>query len=191
MDSKQIIMQKIADTAAERADGIISDAQKECDTQRERTQAEIAARRQKAFAAAQYDCEKIRGRVLVASSLENKKNGLKVKRDALEKAFSAAVNNIFADDKQYKQFMAQLLKKYAQKGDEVQICAADKDRLDARWLKEAAGELNLTLAAGYHGDTGGFVIRSAECDKRVTLTSLLDETREKCEIEAARLLFGK
>lgn len=85
-------------------------------------------------------------------------------------------------------FIGKILKAYAEKGETVLVCKADKNLVTQKFLDGL--NLGLTLGKTNIDAAGGVVLQNASYDKDLTLEKLVAYSRERTEARVAKALFG-
>jgi len=200
MNGAEKIKERIIDDARKRAEKIIEDAKLEA-------QAIIKDAEKQAFQRvaimtenAKEEAVLYKQRFRAACEMDDKKNVLKMRQDAIDEAFSAALTEIagLPDDK-YSLFMEDVLLKAAkdEEGDIV-MNKKDKQRLGKQFVDRVNAKFRtmgkkamLKLAEEDLSSCGGFVIRYGEMEINCTLEVLLNMARPNLEAEVAAILFGE
>ena len=92
-------------------------------------------------------------------------------------------------NKEKEAFLTRLLKTYAEKGETVSVCKADKDVVTQKFLDGL--NMNLVLGKTYIDADGGVVLAGKGYEKDLTIKSVLAYIREKTEGQVANALFGE
>ncbi|MFA6867326.1 MAG: V-type ATP synthase subunit E family protein [Clostridia bacterium] len=134
--------------------------------------------------------ETVRRRITVAN-LEVKKIILKSKQDLIDKAFQQAIEEVKADSKVYKDYIASLLT-FAQDGDEVIIAESDKKLITKAFIGEIAKSIDkkISVAKEYGNFCGGIVLSAKGTDKNLSLEVELSSVRDEFEPKIAKIMFG-
>ncbi len=146
---------------------------------------------------AQKTGEERKMRLLAAARMEIAKDFLGEKRKILDEVFEQArIQFTNLPDGEYRNVMAQLMKKAVQRGDEEVIVDNNESRIDQELIKQVSSE----LGSGYKGDLrlsdergnigAGFILRRDKIKNNVSLEVLLDQAREELEIELGKELFS-
>jgi len=192
-------------------DKIISDAQKiaEAETTAAQNKADDIIKKAKAKASeiakkakldALKEAEERKRRVKSVYDLEYKKDVLAMKRDVLNDAFTAVIDDIVKlDDETYLALMTRLLVECSPSGDgSVCVAKGDKKRLsDAfimranKTLKETVGVGEITLLKETCDKKGGFVYVNGGLEIDCSVEAVVALAREAIETDAAEKLFSE
>jgi len=100
------------------------------------------------------------------------------------------------EDDEYRDFMADLMARAVETGDEKIIIGHDETRIDDRVIKAVNRQLgpgfkgNLQLASDRADIRGGFILRRGKIQTNVSIDVLVGQTREDMEPEVVAMLFG-
>ena len=194
MDGKEAIIAEIIQKAEDAAAALLRDANAERDAELEQARAEQSRKRDAAVAAANRAASETveRGKSLCA--LETRKVMLAAKQQLIDRAYEQAERKILnMTDHVYREFMGELIVKYAEDGDRVVVAERDVRRMHADFIAEIAKKSgkHVTLSEQTHSGSGGVILAGKRVDKNLTLSALLHELRQKTQGEAAkRLLKG-
>ena len=192
IDGKKAIIDKILAAANKNADAVLSAAEKDA----------AAARKKAQTAAKEYSdgetakagravADIVKNRIALAE-LDIKKQELAARQDTITECFDTAANRIFSDDGAYLRLITDMLKKYAESGDEIIIGQGDQSRITKDFVKKTADALKIALtlcnAAGEF--RGGIKLKSKVCDKNLTFESLFKMLRQDIEPKVSDILFG-
>ena len=128
------------------------------------------------------------------ADLDVKKIVLKAKKDAIDKAFVLAkeelVNLPSAD---YLKLVSSMIETFVEDGDVVTISAKDKDIITDNLVKDIASKkgVKLTLSKEYGDFTGGVILSNNGIDKNLTFDVELKVLREELETTIASMIFDK
>ncbi len=128
------------------------------------------------------------------AELDVKKIVLKAKKDAIDKAFDLAkedlVNLSSAD---YLKLVSSMIETYVEDGDIVTISSKDKDIITDKLVKDIASKkgVKLTLSKEYGDFTGGVILSNNGIDKNLTFDVELKVLREELETTIASMIFDK
>lgn len=93
------------------------------------------------------------------------------------------------NDKQKTAFLTKLINTYAESGETVYACKADKSVVTQKFLD--GFNKKLTLGKKYLDCDGGVVLEGEGYDKDLTLSRIIEFVREKTEAKVADVLFGE
>lgn len=193
MDGKDAIIQSIIASAEKKAEAIVSDAMAEKDAAIEKTRNELERKEREALAAAREEAKLSVGRRVTLAELDKKKMLLKAKQSVIDKVYDAAITKTLnMTDNVYRDFLGELIRRYADDGDEIIVAERDVRRLSYDWATELGRSIGkeLSLSTKRHGGRGGIILSGYKCDKNLTLDTLLSEIRPSTEGEIAERLFG-
>lgn len=192
MNGQEAIIAEIIGSAEKAAAGLIAEATAERDAAIESVRNAEARKKNDAIAAAEQSADAVLARRKTLCNLEARKTELAAKQQMLDAAFAEVMRKTLnMTDHIYRTFMGALIKQYADDGDRVIVAKRDEKRLHAEWLKgvsDACGK-RLTLADETHDGNGGVILAGKQCDKNVTLETLINELRERLTAETAKRLF--
>lgn len=125
-----------------------------------------------------------------AAQLNARKYALQQKQKIIASCYEKALQRMAESpaDKR-REFIAKIIGQYAERGERVYICAADKDVVTQKFLDGFA--LDLALGKKYLSAKGGVVLEGEGYDKDLTLEKLVDYVRGGTEAQVARVLFGE
>ncbi len=192
MEGKEAIIAEIIGKAERAAAGLISDAEAERDLALEKVRAEESRKREEALNAARVSADEIIARGKTLSSLEARKTELAAKQKVLDMAFEEAAKKILnMTDHIYREFIGELIEKYAEDGDSVIVAERDAKRLHAEWLASLGNKCgkSLSLSSRTHGGKGGVILSGKTSDKNFTLETMFASLRDTALTSAAKRLF--
>jgi len=196
MDAEQVVDKILSEARAE-AEAIRSEAQGQADEDRSRLQEELDAFEAETKRLADQAAEDRRARMLAAARMENRKAELTAKVELLNEVFEKAAERLAAlEDDEYRDFMADLMARAVETGDEKIIIGHDETRIDDRVIKAVNRQLgpgfkgNLQLASDRADIRGGFILRRGKIQTNVSIDVLVGQTREDMEPEVVAMLFG-
>ena len=176
--AEQILTQANVDSEA-----VLDNAKKECD----KNTNNVNAKKQ-----AVVD-ETISRRQTVAE-LDVKKIVLKAKKDAIDKAFILAKENLVnLPSADYLKLVSSMIETYVEDGDTVTISAKDKDIITDKLVEDIASKkgVKLTLNKEYGDFIGGVILSNNGIDKNLTFDVELKVLREELETTIANMIFDK
>jgi len=184
---------------------ILSDAQaeaekikKEADEKETSEQAELAEQldeyEKQTEVLAQKSGEERKMRLLAAARMEIAKDFLGEKRKILDEVFEQAkIQFTNLPDEEYRNVMAQLMKKAAESGDEEVIIDKKEKRINDELINQVNQQLgnkgNLKLSEEKGNLGAGFILKRGKIKNNVSLQVLLEQARKELEIELAKELF--
>lgn len=185
---------------------ILSDAQadaekikKEADEKETSEQAELAEQldeyEKQTEVLAQKSGEERKMRLLAAARMEIAKDFLGEKRKILDEVFEQAkIQFTNLPDEEYRNVMAQLMKKAAESGDEEVIIDKKEKRINDELINQVNQQLgnkgNLKLSEEKGNLGAGFILKRGKIKNNVSLQVLLEQARKELEIELAKELFS-
>ncbi len=190
MNGKENIISKIlsdADTACAEA---IKSAENQAQSISEKALSDIDADKQALNARIDVlSEERVRNR-LATAELDARKYKLNAKQKLISACYDNAYGKLKAmSNKEKEAFLTRLLKTYAEKGETVSVCKADKDVVTQKFLDGL--NMNLVLGKTYIDADGGVVLAGKGYEKDLTIKSVLAYIREKTEGQVANALFGE
>lgn len=185
---------------------ILSDAQadaekikKEADEKETSEQAELAEQldeyEKQTEVLAQKSGEERKMRLLAAARMEIAKDFLGEKRKILDEVFEQAkIQFTNLPDEEYRNVMAQLMKKATESGDEEVIIDKKEKRINDELINQVNQQLgnkgNLKLSEEKGNLGAGFILKRGKIKNNVSLQVLLEQARKELEIELAKELFS-
>lgn len=185
---------------------ILSDAQadaekikKEADEKETSEQAELAEQldeyEKQTEVLAQKSGEERKMRLLAAARMEIAKDFLGEKRKILDEVFEQAkIQFTNLPDEEYRNVMAQLMKKATESGDEEVIIDKKEKRINDKLINQVNQQLgnkgNLKLSKEKGNLGAGFILKRGKIKNNVSLQVLLEQARKELEIELAKELFS-
>lgn len=190
MNGKENIINKILADADAKCQEIVSSAEKQaaeldCEV-KAFVASEESALESKVSALSQ---ERLANR-LATAELDARKYVLQQKQKLISACYDKAYQKIVKmNDKDKTAFLTKLIKAYAEKGETVYACKADKDIVTQKFLD--GFNKKLTLGKSYIDADGGVVLEGEGYDKDLTLKRVIAYVREKTEAQVAAALFGE
>ncbi|HHT46131.1 MAG TPA: hypothetical protein GX004_02410 [Firmicutes bacterium] len=181
--------EKISAEAANKADDILSGAEKEAEKRRE----QILGRAQK-------EAEEQKRRILGIAQLDARKKMLAAKQELIDEAFKQALDALLnLDEQTYLAVLQEMLLASIKTGDEVIILSPrDKDRIPELFWKELNSKLaatgiksKLSISEEVAEISGGFILQSGGIEMNNSFNSLLEMHRDELEMEVAAILFNE
>lgn len=192
MEGKEAIIASIISAAELSAQNIISDAESQKSALLLKTREECERKRAQLLEKAEEDGRELLKRNEALCSLERRKSMLAAKQRVIGKVYSEVLNKVMnMTDNVYRDFIAGVISKNAENGDEVVVAKRDIRRLHYDWLLslESKLKLTLTLSPDCHGGQGGIILRGKNWDKNLTLESMIAELRPRTESWVAAKIF--
>lgn len=193
MDGKDAIINDIITNAERKAAAAVADATAQKDELLEKCRNELARKEREELERAQRQAELSIERRQTLAVLDGRKAELAAKQAVIDKVYDAAITKTLnMTDNVYREFIAGLIEKYADDGDEVMIAERDSKRLNYDWVSALGAKLgkDLTLSSKYHHARGGVVLVGYKCDKNLTLDTIVAQIRLNTESEIASRLFS-
>lgn len=190
MNGKENIINKILADADMKCQEILSSAQEQAQQILDGARATVEAEKaQMAQKLAKISAERTRNS-LATAKLEARKYKLQKMQQLISSCYQKALAQLAnLSGEQRKAFVAKLLEKYAEQGETVRICSADKDVVTQSFL-DGFGK-NLVLGTQFVQAQGGIVLEGKNYDKDLTLEKLVAYCREETESKVAAALFGE
>jgi len=193
MEAEQVVEKILSDAQAD-AEKI----KKEADEKETSEQAELAEQldeyEKQTEVLAQKSGEERKMRLLAAARMEIAKDFLGEKRKILDEVFEQAkIQFTNLPDEEYRNVMAQLMKKAAESGDEEVIIDKKEKRINDELINQVNQQLgnkgNLKLSEEKGNLGAGFILKRGKIKNNVSLQVLLEQARKELEIELAKELF--
>ncbi|MCI8413139.1 MAG: hypothetical protein HFE47_03475 [Clostridia bacterium] len=194
MEGKEAIIADIIEKAEIAAAALTADAREEYNETVERVRADESRRQSEAVAAARESAQALLARRQTLCALETRKAELAAKQKVIDAAYEEAAHKILnMTDHIYREFVGNMVEKYADDGDEIVVAERDCKRLHDEWLTAIARKTgkNLAFSNRTHSGRGGVILVGKSCDKNLTLETLLGSLREDSLAGVATRLFGK
>lgn len=190
MNGNQNIINKILSDAEARCAEIKASAQAAADAAVKKAIAQTEQESKNADARIEKMREESLRNAMSAAQLNARKYALQQKQKIISSCYEKALQRMAESpaDKR-REFIAKIIRQYAEKGERVYICAADKDVVTQKFLDGFA--LDLTLGKKYLSAKGGVVLEGEGYDKDLTLEKLVDYVRGGTEAQVAHVLFGE
>jgi vacuolar-type H+-ATPase subunit E/Vma4 len=194
MNASKVIEKILSDAQAE-AEKIKKEAdEKETSEQAELTE-QLEEYEKQTEILAQKSGEERKMRLLAAARMEIAKDFLGEKRKILDEVFEQArIQFTNLPDKEYRNVMAQLMKKAVQRGDEEVIIDKKEKRINDKLINQVNQQLgnkgNLKLSKEKGNLGAGFILKRGKIKNNVSLQVLLEQARKELEIELAKELFS-
>ena len=193
MEAEQVVEKILSDAQAD-AEKI----KKEADEKETSEQAELAEQldeyEKQTEVLAQKSGEERKMRLLAAARMEIAKDFLGEKRKILDEVFEQAkIQFTNLPDEEYRNVMAQLMKKATESGDEEVIIDKKEKRINDKLINQVNQQLgnkgNLKLSEEKGNLGAGFILKRGKIKNNVSLQVLLEQARKELEIELAKELF--
>lgn len=196
MKAEQIV-EKILSEARQEAQRILSEAQEKVRQRRQAFEEEMKAFHQATQEQARQAAEDKRLRMLAAARMDLRKKILAAKTELLGEVFEKARQRIHSmASEAYLELMGRLLLQAVVTGDEEVLVGKNETRINSDFIKQ----INKKLGPGYKGNLrpaaekadieGGFILRRGKVQVNCSTGVLLDQIRQKTEIELAAKLFA-
>ncbi|MEJ5260373.1 MAG: V-type ATP synthase subunit E [Anaerohalosphaeraceae bacterium] len=191
------VTEKILSEARQEAERILDEARRQVQARQEAFERESAAFEQETEQLARRSAEDKQARMLAAARMELRKKILAAKRELLDEVFEKAYQRLNRqEDGAYLELMGRLLMQAVVTGDEEVVVGRNETRINQDFLKQ----INKRLGPGYKGNLrlsseradldGGFLLRRGKVQVNCSLKVLLEQIRERIEMELAEKLFG-
>lgn len=194
MAGTEAIINKILADAKEKADKILSQAEMDSALVLEKAQEECETARKELSIIKQSIVDEAIERRKTVAELDVKKIVLKAKKDAIDKAFLLAKEELVSlpADK-YVGLVSSMIASYCEDGDIVTISSKDKDVITSEIIADIANKKNikLSLASNYGDFSGGVILSNNGIDKNLTFDVELKVLREELETTIANMIFNK
>lgn len=188
-----IIIDNIINTAHNSAAALVKTADAEKGELIETASAELALKQKTELEKAEREAQLILERRVCVANLESNKTLLKARQQVLKNAYEQVYNKVLnMTDNIYREFIANLIIKFAENNDRVMICEKDDKRITSEFIKKIADQLkiNLSLSSQFHNGKGGIILSSSKYDKNLTLETLIAQLRETTESKCVQKLFS-
>lgn len=136
---------------------------------------------------------------IAAAELELRKAFLAQKQELIQTVFDRALERLAnLEGKEYERFIAELLLKAVEEGDEeVLLSSGDGHKIGDKFLDEVNRKLNvkgkkgaLRLVREDRDLGGGFILRRGKKEINCSMASLFNTVREELEPAVAKILFS-
>lgn len=196
METEQVI-EKILSEGRVEAEKIKSQADERQANEKAELDEQLKEYKQKTEELAKKAAEDKKSHMLAGARMDIAKQHLAEKRKLLQEVFDKARQELAnMPDEQYQGLMKKLMTQAVETGDEEVIVDKNEKRIDHDFIKQ----LNRELGPGYHGNLrlsderqdigGGFILRRAKIRNNVSLAVLLDQAKNRLEIDLAKELFA-
>lgn len=196
MNAEQVI-EKILSEAQAKADVITSDARSKAAAAQSELDKKLADYRQETAILAEKACKEHKEQMLASARMRMQKESLAAKCELLEEAFAKAVEHIQSlSDNEYLGLIESLMVKAVETGNEEVLIGKDETRITDSFIKQVNRKLgtgfkgNLLLAKERADIPGGFILRRGKVQINVSTEVLVEQAREKLEMELAEELFS-
>lgn len=191
------VTEKILSEARQEAERIVGEARRQVQERQKAFEQESAAFEQETEQLVRRSAEDKQARMLAAARMELRKKILAAKRDLLDEVFEKTYQRLnHQQDSAYLDLMGRLLMQAVVTGDEEVVVGKNETRINQDFLKQ----INKRLGPGYKGNLrlsseraeldGGFLLRRGKVQVNCSLKVLLEQIRERIEMELAEKLFG-
>jgi V/A-type H+-transporting ATPase subunit E len=195
MKAEQVV-EKILSEARQEAQRLVSEAQAKVQERRKAFEEAQKAYEAETERLAEQAAEEKRSRMLAAARMDLRKKILAAKTDLLQEVFAKARHQINTlADGPYLDLMGRLLMQAVSTGDEEVVVGKNETRLNAEFLKQ----INKKLGPGYKGNLrpaadkadieGGFILRRGKVQVNCSTEVLVEQIRQKTEMELVSKLF--
>lgn len=190
MNGKENIISKILSDADATCTATLNAANKQAQLIAEQAQAAIDGDRQALSVRIEaLSAEFVRNR-LATAELDARKYKLNAKQGLISDCYNIAYDKLAKMSAREKEtFLRSLLKTYAEQGETVCVCKADKDVVTQKFLDGI--NKGLVLGKTTVDADGGVVLQGKGYEKDLTLKSVLAFVREQTEGKVADALFGE
>ena len=180
---------------------ILSDADAKCQTIVENAQSQAEQISAIAKALADAETQSVNKRLATVSAerehnvkanamLEARKYRLGKKQNLISRCYDKALQALATlSPKDKEKFFARLIQNYAENGETVLICKADKDVVTQKFL-DGFGK-KLVLGKTFAELDGGLILQGDGYDKDLSLEKVLAAVRNDTEADVANALFGE
>lgn len=192
MEGKEAIITTIISEAEKKAESIVADAMAEKDALLEQTRNALKKQNERALKEAEAEAERTVERKRTLAALDGKKLTLAAKQAVIDKVYEAAITKTLnMTDHVYREYIGELVKRYADDGDEIMISERDAKRLNYDWATSLGASIgkDLTLSSRQHKGKGGIILVGFKCDKNLTFETIVKQLRPSTEGEIASRLF--
>lgn len=190
VQTSDALVQRIISDAENRAKEIIVEAEAYAEKLNENAKAEAAELVKEIEENAFLSSEEIKRARETLSAIENKKTYLTAKQSAVEKVYSLALEKLSAMKKdEYLALIGGLVEKYAEEGDLVIL--SESAPLSVNDVLALAPVKKLSLKVEKTGKfDGGIVLSGKAFDKDLSFKAIIEEEKERSEVETSKKLFG-
>lgn len=196
MNAKEVVDKILAEAHAE-ADAIRDEAQRKLSEESARFDAQIRSFKEETESLCVKAADDRKSRMLAAARMEMKQAYAQVKGRLLDAVFEKVKDLIMSlPDKEYGDFIGELMVKAAESGDEEVVIGRSETRIDQHLLKDVNRKLgpgykgNLRLASDRADIESGFILRRGQIQVNVSTEVLIAQGREALEVELAAELFS-
>lgn len=192
MNGKDAIVSDIIEKAEKSAEAIVADARKSHDSTIDKLKSDLEKKRESAIKTAREKADDVIRRRRTLANLEARKTELAAKQRVIDAAFDEATKKMLnMTDHIYREFIAEIVERFAEDGDRIIIAERDKKRLHNEWLCSLNEKLNLNLAFAdeTHSGKGGIILVGKKCDKNLTFETMLAAARETSLSGVVRRVF--
>ncbi|MDX9916718.1 MAG: V-type ATP synthase subunit E [Gudongella sp.] len=183
MSKLDSLTQRILDDAKEKADSILSEADRKSKELLDAKVREAEASKEKLIERATSEAAMIKDRVVSSAELKVRDEKLTAKQEMLDKVFSMAKDRLKElDDSQYKDFLDSTLKQIEIKGTGTLMVPSSKKAVAEGVVKSLSVVVDEKIESG-------FMIKDDDIIYNYTFDSLVDDLRDQIEAEIAIELF--
>jgi len=196
MNAEQVI-EKILSEANARAEAITAEAKAKAADAQSELEKTLADYRQQTAILAENAGKEHKEQMLASARMRLQKETLAAKCELLDEAFAKAVEHIKnLSDNEYLTLIEDLMVKAVETGNEEVIIGKDETRITDAFIKQVNRKLgtgfkgNLLLANEKANISGGFILRRGKVQMNVSTEVLVEQARERLEMELAEELFS-
>jgi len=197
MTGVEALTERILDDARQQASEILREAERKIAQEEEKARRAIAHHADEIIAHAREKGAEAKQRLLAVHSLELRKELLAVKREAMDKAYAAALSRLESlPREEYLALVQKLLAENAAGSETVRVSKTEK-YIDAAFLegvnaaRRASGKTGALRLGGAHADIGGgFLLESGGLIVDCSFKTVVNHLREATETQVAQILFG-
>jgi V/A-type H+-transporting ATPase subunit E len=190
------ILKKIRGDGEEAARNIVAEGTAAADDIARAGRERAEALRKELRARAERHAQEERNRITTLARLAARRELLAEKQALVERVFTEAAARISGmDAKEYHGFIARLLERTVETGDEEVLIGVGEKRIDQAFLDSVSKKLGkgkgLKLSSERRQIDGGFILKNGRVETNCALSTVLRDARERLETEVAAILFGK
>ncbi len=190
MNNKQAIIDKIIADAQNVASQNIEKAQQQVDAIISQANSKANKYLESNSSKAQKQADEILSRSKTIEVLDARKIFLGAKKQVIDQVFAQAIEQ-FRKQKDYLDYIQNLIEKNAENGDLVAICPKDKDIITSSFVDKIAKKMNIhiSLSSDFCDIGGGIVLVGKNYDKNLSVEMELDAKKEQLEQQLSVILF--
>lgn len=186
------IVSSIKNKAELTAKNIIESAEAEKQAVIDSARIDMKKKKEESLLKAKQDGENVISRRLTLANLDSRKMILSSKQKLIDNVYYLLVTKLLnMTDNIYREYIGEMVCKYAENGDTIQTSERDSRRLNEEWVKGLAKKtgLILHLSNEYHSDRGGIMLLNLNYDKNLTFSTMVKDLRSQYEGKVAKKLF--